>query len=107
MYKDNTEVYKKEIADKVQEIRCLCNENKIPYFMSFGVKMNENGMYDGEGGLVSSALLPEILGIQSNDHRFARMINVLHGFQTVLRNQDTMDADNDPCADLFAGESEN
>lgn len=95
--RDCTDAYNADIADLVQQIRCRCNENKIPYFMSFGVKMNERGTYDGDGGLVSSALLPEIIGIPSNDPRFARMINVLHGFQTVLRDDDAFDVDNDPC----------
>lgn len=100
MYKDNTEIYKEQIAEKVQEIRCLCNENKIPYFMTFGVKMDENGTFEGDGGLINSALLPEILGIPANDHRFVRMINVLHGFQTVLSQTDTYDVDDDAFADL-------
>lgn len=99
--KDNTSIYKQQIAPLVQEIRCLCNENKIPYFMTFGVKIKEDGTFEGSGGLANSALLPEILNIPANDPRFARFINVLHGFQTVLRQQETMDVDDDPCADLF------
>lgn len=102
MNADNTDFYQKQIAPLVQEIRCLCNENKIPYFMTFGVKMAEDGTFEGEGGLVNSALLPEILGIPTEDKRFVRMINVLHGFQTFANKQESFVADEDPCATLFA-----
>lgn len=101
MERDKTDVYNKEIAPLVQKIRCACNENKIPYFVTFGVKMNEAGTYEGEGGLVNSALLPETLGIPTNDHRFVRMINVLHGFKTVLQSTDDINLDSDPCADIM------
>lgn len=104
MTEDKIEVYSKEIAPKVQEIRRLCNENKIPYFATFGVALDDNGMYDRDG-MVSSALLPETLGISTNDHKFARFINVLNGFQTVLRVADTVSVDSDPCDDLFPDEA--
>lgn len=94
---DNTTVYKQQIEPLVREIRCLCNENKIPYFAAFGVKMADDGSFRGEGGFINSALLPEVMEIPSNDPRFVRMINVMNGFHTVLRGSDHVNVDDDMC----------
>ena len=99
---DKSEFYEQEIAPLVHEIRCLCNEKKIPYFFSFGVKPNENGKYDIPGGMISSVLLPETLGVPTKDPKFARMINVLNGFQTVIENHSDVDVDEFDALQKFA-----
>lgn len=100
---NKTKVYKDQIEEYVRKIRCICNQNHIPYFMSFGVALGEDGQYHVPGGLISSVLLPETLHIPSNDPKFARMVNVVNGFRTVVDKDVAMNID-DP---MFALKKEN
>lgn len=93
---EKAKVYNSQIKDLVLQIRRICNQAQIPYFFAFGVKMDENGNYPVPGGMICSALLPEIIGIQSNDPKFARMVNVINGFATTAEDRMIMDVDDLP-----------
>lgn len=93
---EKAKVYHSQIEPLVQEIRCLCNRSKIPYFFSFGVKLDEDGMYPVPGGLISSVLLPEIIGVPAEDPKFARMVNVVNGFATIADDREPLDIDDLP-----------
>lgn len=45
MYKDydKNNIYEEEISPLVDELKRICNEEKIPCFMAFGTKM-DNGL---------------------------------------------------------------
>lgn len=90
---DNTKVYKDQIEEYVRKIRCICNQNHIPYFMSFGVSLGDDAQYHVPGGLISSVLLPETLHVPAKDPKFARMVNVVNGFRTVMDKDMTMNID--------------
>lgn len=90
---DKTKVYQSQIEELVRQIRCICNRNQIPYFFSFGVALDEDGLYHVPGGIITSVLLPETLRIPTNDPKFARMVNVVNGFRTVMDNHVSMSID--------------
>lgn len=78
---DKRKYYEKEIEPLVKELLCKCNENKIPFFMAFGVMMQDGKFPKGEG-MKCTAILPEILSIPSKDACFAEFINILNGAHT-------------------------
>ena len=43
MQYDNTEIFRQRIEPMLQQIRMICNENKIPYFTAFATKIDDNG----------------------------------------------------------------
>ena len=75
---NNTKFFDKIISDKAQEIKKLCEDAKIPFFMCFCVENNEkttkykNYIF----GAVSA-------GIRLTDDRITGHINVANGFKTV------------------------
>jgi hypothetical protein len=74
---DQTEFYKQEIYDKINEIKLLCNREKIPMFFACAVKNdNKNTVYE-----------TEFIGTGSNeiglkDDKITDFINVVNGFST-------------------------
>lgn len=74
---DKQEFYKEEIANKVSELKLLCMQQKIPYYMAFAVANNEE---DTE--YVTEALIPFSNNIQLKRDRFPDYINIGNGFTT-------------------------
>ena len=40
MQYDNTKIFQQRIEPMLQQIRMICNENKIPYFTAFAIKID-------------------------------------------------------------------
>ena len=72
----------KLIEAKALEIRALCNDGAIPYFMAFG--------FPGENGKLKTCaytLLPEEFREKDDRHLFSDLVNVYHGKATVTIGQ--------------------
>ena len=105
--------YLEDFKPLVQELIKRCNEHKIPCFMAFGIKQNEDMSIDmvTEGNVdtgvpVMSAhcLLPELMKMQTNDERFVDFVNVVNGFKTYLKPVEVIDHDEiDFPADMEGG----
>ena len=101
MYKDydKNNIYEEEISPLVDELKRICNEEKIPCFMAFGTKM-DNGTFEKGTGIRCTALIPEVLSIDSEDPFFAEFINVVNGASTTYSEtpeyivEDEEDGDN-------------
>lgn len=74
--------YETEIVPILELLKSKCNENRIPFFVAFGTKMVEGKFPKGDG-IKCTALLPEVLSLDSRDSFFARFVNVLNGAQTI------------------------
>ena len=85
-YFDRTAEYNNEIIDLVLKLRSACNRNKIPMFVSLCVKNDEKGStYKNE--MVSAVSS----GSDLEDDKFVKFVNVLNGFETVPKHDDTFD----------------
>lgn len=91
---DRNECYEEQLAPIVGEIRRICNENHIPCFLAFGTKMEGGRFLRGEG-VRCTALLPQVLGIQTDDSYFAEFVNVMNGAKTTYFQQDILEEDAD------------
>jgi hypothetical protein len=76
------EVFDKEIAPKLEEIKKLCLLNNIPMFFTACVS-NSNDTTEYESELIS----PDMLDAELKNNHFPRHINVMHGFATVPANE--------------------
>lgn len=74
-------VYEKSIDPLVKKIRTICNENQIPYFVTFAVDEE-----DEKFKFVSDCMTPETLHLTETDKTFSNLVNVLNGFKTVPRS---------------------
>lgn len=80
--------YTRLLSDKVDEIIRICNENKIPVFLSFAVDGGEDKDYT----LMTRSLIPELFGYKSSDTRFSDYVDVSSGeFTTVLKKKDPVE----------------
>lgn len=79
--------YDKNIKEKVEEIKKICNNLDIPCFMTFCVENSEEGsVYQTE------YLSPGQKQQQLKRNRFADYVNIMNGFITTPYNQeDTFD----------------
>ena len=76
------EVYEKEIAPKLEEVKKLCVLNGIPLFFTACVSNSEEGsIYENE------VVSPDMLDLELKTNHFSRHINVLSGFATVPSNE--------------------
>lgn len=89
---NKNEYYETEIEPLVNELRSKCNENKIPFFVAFGTMMKD-GLFPKGEGIKCTALIPEVLSIDSNDSFFADFINIVNGAQTVYGAPEVLDMD--------------
>ena len=88
MQYDNTKIFQQRIEPMLKQIRMICNENKIPYFTAFAIKIDNDGEIP-EGGLKCETILPDVMGIPSgHDRRFAEFINVVDGVYDYIRVKD-------------------
>lgn len=78
---DKNEVYEREIAPLVMELKRISSENRIPFFVAFGSAM-ENGKFDKGIGIKCTAIVPEVLGLASQDSFFSEFINIVNGAKT-------------------------
>lgn len=78
---DKNGVYEQEIAPLITELKRISSENRIPFFAAFGTMM-ENGKFDRGAGIRSTAVIPEVLGLASQDSFFPEFINVVNGAKT-------------------------
>lgn len=76
---NRVKVYEKSIEPMIKKIRTICNENKIPYFVTFAVNETEDGKYQ----FASDCMTPETLHLEMSDRTFSNLVNVLNGFKTV------------------------
>lgn len=81
---DKSTIFNKKILDKVKEVQSLCNQYKIPFFMTFGVGTDTDGRFITERVF---SVIPEMVSNQKiKDHRFADLINIESGeFEAVLK----------------------
>lgn len=75
---NKVKVYEKLIEPMVKKIRTICNENQIPYFVTFAVD-EENEKYK----FASDCMTPETLHLETKDRTFSNLVNVMNGFKTV------------------------
>ena len=81
------------LGQVVDELRRICNRNRLPMFLAIGVGHTEEGMYniredvnyETAGELTATAILPEIMNIKTKDRRFNDFVNVVNGFQTIMK----------------------
>ena len=85
---DKTDVYKKEIKDKIASLRQICLVNNIPFFCVFGTQLKSDGKFNKE----TDAMLPEqfYANGESSDTAFADMVNIMNGFTTVYQPEKEM-----------------
>ncbi len=85
-YFDKTKEYDNEIIDLITKLRIACNRNKIPMFASICIKNDENGsFYKNEMVGTASA------GIKLTEDKIIKYVNVLNGFDTVPKRDDSFD----------------
>ena len=88
MQYDNTKIFQQRIEPMLQQIRMICNENKIPYFTAFAIKIDNDGEIP-EVGLKCETILPDVMGIPSgHDRRFAEFVNVVDGVYDYIHVKD-------------------
>ncbi len=75
---DYTSIYKKELDNKIKEIEKICNNNKIPFFISL-CTFNDENITKYENTLVS----PYKHELKITDDYFPKYVNVVNGFSTV------------------------
>ena len=90
---DKKRYFENEIMPLLQEIQQRCNENRIPYFAAYGVKMDDKGMFTKGDGIFCMSLIPEVLGLKTNDSYFSEFLNIMNGAHTVYRQSDEFDVD--------------
>lgn len=74
-----TQIYENKVEDLARQILVICNEAKIPVFMAFAVKDDENGTLYANEMLTANAL-----GIEDmKDDQIYKHGNVASGFETV------------------------
>lgn len=78
--------YTSLVEPKIEEIVRICNENKIPFFMTFMVNDKGNSVEDFKTKTLSTS----VLDVNTNDETFAKLINVMNGFETIPP-QDTIE----------------
>lgn len=89
---DKNQYYEEEIAPLIDLLRKKCNENRIPFFAAFGTMMKDGIFPKGEG-LKCTALIPEVLSIDTRDPFFAEFVNVVNGARTYYGMPESMDMD--------------
>lgn len=81
---DKEAQYKDRLAEKIREIKIICNELAIPFVFSACIKSDKDGCE-----YVNEMLSPDFLQLEVNDNRFIHYMNVMNGFMTIPpRNQD-------------------
>lgn len=101
---DKNEIYDELLLPTVNEIRRICNENHIPCFLAFGTEMKDGRFVQGEG-MRCTALLPQVLGIDTDDSFFAEFVNVMNGAKTVYSQQEVVEDDEYDVPDVDFGEN--
>lgn len=85
---DKKKEYDSQIAEKVNELKRLCNKAKIPMFFAACVKNDQDSKYEIE------LLSPAVCDVSLQKDFFCRFVNVTCGFDTVVPNHNTpIDAD--------------
>ena len=93
---DKRKEYDAQIAEKVSELKRLCNKAKIPMFFAACVKNDRDSEYEIE------LLSPAVCDVSLKKDWFCRFVNVTCGFDTVVPNYNIpVDAD-----DIFAANEE-
>ncbi len=84
-------VYTAQIEPLVNELLSICNDNGIPFFMVFGTSINDEGKFN----LKAQSLIPEEFHYREKDRRFSDFVNVMNGFETVLKEPDNLIIEDD------------
>lgn len=76
------DLYNKELLEKVYELKLLCNQYRMPMFISICVENDSKG----------TKYISEMVGSYSNDVKLKndlipKYVNVLNGFDTVPKQE--------------------
>lgn len=71
-------IYEEQIFDKINELKLLCNSEKIPMFFACAIESNDK----------KTIYETEYVGSKSNeielkDDKITNLINVMNGFETI------------------------
>ena len=75
---DKTQEYETYIKEKVRELNVLCRFYKIPFYMTFGVKSDNEGT-----DYISVAALPPSMDLEVKNDRLRKLILVENDFDVV------------------------
>ena len=87
---DKTRIFNKQIFPLMQQVIALCNENKIPFFAAFGVRLS-GGKFRENEGLECLELLPDTLEIEHRDPCFADFAKIMNGADALYPEEKPMD----------------
>ena len=79
---DKKEIYEDFVEEKILELVRLCNQHKLPFFMTVAVA-NDDNHTEYKSNMYASATNDIML---SEDH-FPKHVNVLNGFETVPKRK--------------------
>lgn len=71
-------VYENEIFDKINELKLLCNKEKIPMFFACAIEST-----DKKTTYVTEYVGSKSNGIELKEDKITGFINVVNGFETV------------------------
>lgn len=79
-------MYQAELKSKIEDIKLICAMHKLPMFITVCTKNNEE----------ESIYMTEVVGsfsngVQLKDDRIPKHINVMNGFDTILKSIDAVD----------------
>lgn len=81
---NRTEVYNKQIAEKIEALRRLCHQYGMPLFIAVGTSQDDSGNYTVQ----CTELIPELYNYKpTKDRRFENYINVTNGFIAIPPSQ--------------------
>lgn len=76
---DKEELYLKEIARKVTELKALCNSNNIPMFFGACVQNNKK-----DSKYVYEIISPRQCSVKLKEDNITKMLKVINGFEVSL-----------------------
>lgn len=79
---DKTQIYEERIKEHVKMILLLCDEYKIPAFMTFAVGNDEKGT-----SYVSEMMSAEVVGQHLTDDKLIDHALVMSGFKAVVESK--------------------
>ena len=78
---DKTDV-KKEIQEKIDELKAICGRESLPMFVSLAISNDEE-----KTTYMSDFVDPILLGLNLNDDKMHEHMKVLEGFVTVPKDR--------------------
>lgn len=75
---ENTKVYEEKLLPLINQIRIICNDNKIPMFMSYALTTDENEIIY-KNDIIDS----DFVGVTLVDDKIKEHMKIMAGFQTI------------------------